>query len=341
MDRYGPRRLRNGVIAEGGLDLRERGTRRSLLRPEDRPFRAVVVESRVVDEEGNVRGLSVECDVILVRTQIAIQNVPVLQRQHGVNNVHDLWVPRGTTRIVGDNEASLNLQRTHSRRGAFIGPGTPLGDVDGDHVLVDFIEGNQDYPIIVGALPHERSNRIVRTGDGWREGDSSTRGHPRRDEFYVHHYGAELRVNEQGDVLIDTVGAYTDPATEDAGAASGQVRIRVKDGQRLTVAIGDDEDTFEVWKDGGQLRIDLGEGAAERLVLGDSFRNFINAFFADTFDKHTHEPGAFVAGGTAVTGVSGPPTSAATVPPVPPTQHFTGTQMSEDVLSDLAKTKKT
>lgn len=340
--RYQPQRTRGGAVVQSGIDARPRG-QAGLLEVRKRPFRAVVASTRIFGEEGNVRGLSVECDLILVRYQLAVYNAQVVQQQHGVNNVHSLWIPRPSTRVVGQDGVPLNLSRTYSRRGSYIAPFTPLGDVDGDQVLLDFIEGNPDFPVIVGALPHERSNRYPQAGEGWREGDSSTRGAPRRDEFYTHHYGAEVRINEQGDLLIDTAGAYSDPATEDTSVASGQVRIRVKDSQRFTVSIGDDEDVLEVWKDGSQLRIDLGEGAAQRLVLGDDFRAFLNDWLSNKFDKHTHEAGALVAptsGGT-VTGISGPPTSAATLPTVPALLHFTGTQMSEDLLSDVARTKKT
>lgn len=333
-ERYSPRRIRGGVVAQAGIDLRPRGTRRSVLRPAERPFRAVVVASRVVGEDGNVRGLCVECDVILVRTQLAIQNVPVLQRQHGVNNVHDLWVPRPTTRNVSDPNQPVNLSRTHSRRGTPIGPGTALGDLDGDMVLVDFIEANQDYPIIIGALTHERTNRVLRTGVGWREGESDTRGNPRRDEFYVHHMGCELRINDRGELLIDSVGAYSDGSTEDASDTGyGQVRIRVKNGQRFTVAIGNDEDVLEVWKDGAQLRVDLGEGADQRIPLGDDYTNAIKSFFDDV-------PNGFLAWIELVrTGIIAGGGSLDNTTIVAAATTLKTALMN--ALSDLAKTKKT
>jgi len=327
-----PRKTQSGAVIQSGIDARPRADV-PRFDPRDRPFRAVVLEARVVGDEDNIRGLSVECDVLLVRSGIVIRGAQVLQRAHGVNNAHGLWIPKGTTRDVVEEGHPLNLSRTHSRRGTPVGEITPLGNVDGDQVLLDFIEGRIDYPLIVGALTHEQTNRLVETGDGWREGDAGTRGHPRRGEFYVHHQGAELRVNEQGDVLIDTVGAYEDGATEDASDTGyGQVRIRVKEGQRFTVALGDDDDVLEVWKDGGQLRIDLGEGATERLVLGDSFRSYVNDQVKAYVDAHTHLPGTFLVtlpgpSTVNVTGVSGAPVT--TMP-----------SMAETLLSDLAKTKR-
>lgn len=307
MERYRPIPLRNGAVVQSGIGARDRYDRMSLLDPARRPFRALVTASRVIGETGQLRNLSVECDVILVRTQLSILNVPVAQKQHGVNNVHDLWVPRATTRTFDGRP--LNLNRQVSRRGTPIGPPTPFDQCDGDMVLLDFIEGDIAWPIITHAVTHERTNRLLKKGAGWREGQTDERGSPRADEYYTHHYGAELRINEQGDVLVDTAAAYSDPVTEVSVPGIGQVRIRVKDTSRFTVAMGDDEDVLEVYKDGTQLRIDLGEGAAERLVLGDSFLTL--------FNQHSHPTG---------TGPSGVPTQ----------------QMSAAThLSDLAKTKQT
>jgi hypothetical protein len=327
---YKPRMIRGGSVLPSGINPRLRTARPTVSRA---PFRAVVVATRTIDEPGNLRGVSVECDVILVHTQVAVRAVPVLQRTHGVNNAM-LWIPRPTTRQIGGTGQPLNVTRVLSRRGAFVGEPTPLGELDGDMVLVDYIEGNPDLPIIIGALPHEQTNRLVNGETGWREGQGAeTRGVPNRDEFYLHHQGAEVRVSETGDVLIDTVGAYEDGSTEDAGADSGQVRVRVKDTQRLTIAMGEDEDVLEVWKDGGQLRVDLGEGASERLVLGDIFKSYIdaqftriNTFWTSIFNLHTHSGGTLPGG---LTGVSGT------------LQTDSLDALPDDALSDLARTKKT
>lgn len=281
-----PQRLRSGAVVQSGIGLqpRKRG-----LDPEASPYRAIVVATRTIDDPDNLRGVSVECDVVLVSNQVAFQSVPVVQTQHGVNNAHGLWVPRPTTRIVNGNGEVLNLSRQLSRRGTFIGPPTDFSTVDGDMVLIDFIERNQDFPIIVGCLPHQQSNRRVRDGNGWREGDDSSRGEMRPDEYYVHHYGAEMRINEQGDVLIDTVGAYDDPSTEDDSVSTGQVRVRLKDDLKFTIEC-DGEDVLEVFKDGTGVHVHLGENAIESIVLGDSFMTLFNA--------HTH---------SSAVGPTGPP----------------------------------
>lgn len=327
-----PRKTIGGAILSSSLQLRPRNE----LRPLDvrkRPLRALVIATRLPDDPDNLRGTGIECDVILVRTQILLEHVPVVQR-HGVNNIHGIWTPHPATRTL-DN-TPLNVQRTTARgTGTYTGPPTSFANTDGDFVLVDFIEANKDFPIIIGGVSHEGSRRKITTGTGWREMSVVERGAPRQGELYTHHYGTELRVNEQGDVLVDTVGAYSDPSTEDVSAQVGQVRIRVKDTQRLTVAIGDDEDVLEVYKDAGQLKIDLGDAADQRLVLGDdqldALKNLVDALgdFAQALGTAT--PNTYGAIPVAAAAAA-----YATLTP----QLETGKTALEQALSELARTKR-
>jgi len=330
MSRWRTLRLPSGAVVPAGLDGRY-GREARPLAPRSTLARAIVVNTYVTDnptDPANGKPLSrsvtsVECDVVLIRSNVPLSRVPVLQKQHGVNNAHTLWIPRESTRNVKTGE-DVSFQPV-GPRGETNPPASLFANLDGDHVLVGFIEGDHEYPVIVGAFTHENTNRLPKGAPdsiGWEEGDDSTRGSPYRNEYYTSHYGSEVRVNAQGDVLIDTVGAFTDPATEDASGDVGQVRIRVKNSRRFTVEM-DGTDVLEVWKDGSQVRIDLGEGATERVVLGDSFRDFLNDFLTNYFDQHTHSSG---------TGTTGTPLPAF----VSPVRQDMGT----DLLSDLAKVKK-
>ena len=299
-------------------------------------YRALVVNTNVTNEQDEFGPqYAVECDVLLVASGERFMNVAVMQGQHGVNNVHDLWIPRASTRVISGNDA-LNLTAAVSRRGSRIGPITPLDDTDGDMVVVSFLEGRSDFPIIVGALPHQRTNRIAVAGEGWAEGSGADqRGTPEKNEYYTHHNGAEVRINGSGEVLVDTVGAYSDEATEDDSVDTGQVRIRVKEADntavRFTVAIGDDQDVLEVFKEGSQLRIDLGEDADEQLVLGNQLSDFIrdeiatkvNNFWTLVYAGHKHT--------VPMAGTTGPPD-------LQPADTIA--ELPAAALSDLAKTKK-
>ncbi len=313
MTRFKTTKTRGGTIVQSGLDVRNRDNPASRAKPTLGLYRAFVYRTYTpYDSEGerredNRRGYQVECDVLLVRTQQLLLNVPVMQTTFGVNNAEP-WIPRPTTRTIsGQNEVRFQVQ---GKDGRFEGVATPFDDIDGEMVIVQFVEGDPDFPIITGALVHQKTNRKVLqspTGrDGWTEGEQE-QGLAYEEEHYLHHHGTEVRINGGGDILIDTTGAYEDAATEDNGAARGNVRMRVKEGQRLTIAMGADEDVLEVFKDGSQLRVDLGEAADERVVLGDSFMQF--------FNDHIHPTGV------------GP----SDVPSIP---------MDATMLSDLSKTKK-
>lgn len=288
MSRYRTQRTRGGGVVQAGLDYRTAehrqagqvyGIYRGVVLETFVPQHALEVDEEPVEE--NFRRFQVECTVLLVKTNLYLRQVPVRQPFYGVNNAQT-WVPRPTTRgISGAQPLNFNRQ---SNRGQFIDAVISLDDIDGDLVTVEFMEGDPDFPVITGALNHERSNRLVRVGKGWVEGEGpDRRARPEQDEYFLHHQGCELRINADGELLIDTVGAYTDITSEDSSTAKGDVRVRVKDTQKLTIAMGDDEDVLEVWKDGTQLRIDLGEGATERIVLGDAFLTLYN--------NHTHPTG--------------------------------------------------
>lgn len=121
--------------------------------------------------------------------------------------------------------------------------------------------------------------------------------------------GSAVEIDAAGDYLVNTHDAL-----------NGDVRFQLASGRALVVEISG-KPVFHVSRDGDRVRIDLGDGSTERLVLGDAFMKLLNDFFQQKFDLHTHPTPA---------GPSGPP--------LPP---FTGTQMSDAQLSSIARTKQT
>lgn len=302
-DKYQPITVRGGAVVQGGINAKTRGMQ-DRNAPMRGPYRALVINTYPADHKTNRSGYAVECDVILVLTLKAVRNVPVMQRNYGRNDASDPWHPKpATATLTGD---PVFFSRVYDPRGEAKTEITALDNTNGDMVLVDFIENNPALPVIVGALTHERTKRIVKEGDGWAESGGPGRGEPQSNEHYLRHAGAEFRINSEGDVLLDTVGATSDTVDETPGSG-GQIRLRVKSSQRLTVEL-DGTDVLEVFKSGSQVRIDLGEGASERVVLGDSFMSL--------FNSHTHPTGV---------GPSGAPIQ----------------PMSSSHLSSLAKVKAT
>ncbi|MCB9596930.1 MAG: hypothetical protein H6719_29675 [Sandaracinaceae bacterium] len=117
-----------------------------------------------------------------------------------------------------------------------------------------------------------------------------------------------IEIDHGGDFIVDT-----------SAALAGDVYVRLSPGRAFNVVV-DGATVFQVTSDGSNVRIDLGGGAGERLVLGDALKSLLNEFWQMKYDVHTHP--------TAM-GPSGPPLPL-----------FTGTQMGDDQLSDVARTKR-
>lgn len=327
-----PMHIRGGAVIQAGLDARPKGSIPIMRMGTLVPYRAIVLNTYVTNEDENRSRVAVECDVFLVRANFRLARVPVKQANHGRNNAWAPWIPRASTRLISSG-AEVNFT-TRSTRGTAMGEASMPSDLDGDLVVVEFLEGDPDRPLITGALSHDQNLRrvigSVTDSDaalGWKPSDLRL-GSPRRNELYFSHFGTEIRVNGQGDVLINTAGAFTDPTNESASPSVGQIRFNLKNSQRFTVAM-EGSDVFEVWKDGAQVRIDCGEGATQRMVLGDdqktAFDNFRTAL---TTWIGLVKTGIEAGGGTLVNTAFEAAITAL------------GTEMG-NALSDLAKVKKT
>lgn len=122
------------------------------------------------------------------------------------------------------------------------------------------------------------------------------------------HGGSRVTIAPTGDYSIDTREAD----------GTGDVVLRLKAGATLKVEIGD-KLAMRMEDVGGWLRIELGDGAEQRLVLGDKLLEVLNRFFQTAFDLHVHP---------TPMGPSGPP--------LPP---FVGGKLDESVLSEVVYTK--
>lgn len=315
---WSPTQLRGGPVIRGGLNPREEGE--AAEKKVWGKHRAVVlntyppIETKTITgtpdiyNDSNVSGSRVECDVLLIRRMIFVPKAIVLQGEHGYNN-STTWVPKESSRSLNLTNPILNLQaRSPMGIPSFI-PVTAMDDLDGDNVLVEFIEGDQDFPAVVAPWTHRKAKRIVAKGAGWEEDENPlqpSHGTPFANEKYLHHNGTEIRINESGGVLIDTSGAWIDAVTGlgDADTEAvppnlpapspqgGPVRLRLKPLAKFTIESGG-KDIFEVYTDVlGQVHIDLGEGAAQRIVRGERLVAWLAA--------HTHPTGV---------GPTGPPTT--------------------------------
>ena len=161
--------------------------------------RGVVVATYVSDDGGHPqegkedtidRPLAVYCDVLAYpslpgQRLFALRHVLVAQDVDGMHRGR-IWKPRA---------ASLNVT------------GNPLDQIsnpahlDGDHVLVGFLNNNFDQPVILRSLPHP----LMDTGHEERELGKRLRlksvdGDP---DFFKHH-GVYYGVDNEGNFVLDS-----------------------------------------------------------------------------------------------------------------------------------------
>lgn len=223
------------------------------------PVRGVVIAVRYADAEGprTVTPPQVLCDVVLYQGGY-LRHVPVLQRGAGVTN-GSLWVPEPATRNLAA-DAPL----------AFDNDGTPQGfpasldDIDGDHVVVDFLERSVHRPVIIGALPHPRGKASHVSRERW-----------------LSHQGTIVRIDRRGDVVVDAraAGKHNDGETtvDDTG---GTVDVGIRQGAEIVFRV-DGVPMLRLRADAqGGLELDLGASPGFSVVLGERLQAL--------FDAHVH-----------------------------------------------------
>jgi hypothetical protein len=220
------------------------------------------------------------CDILFVDPQASAFRVPVAQRVSEGNA--EPWIPRPTTRdILRNTPVSIFGPVLPQGQPNPQGPQMPSWEhLDGDHVLVDFVGGNPKSPVIVGCEIHPSTKRRVTEGPGFTIGaPTPTRGIPFREERYVRFSGTELRVNQTGDVLIDTGGADpADPSTEapkPGPAGGGSVQVALKAEKELLITDDTGVVIMRARKVGGQTRVSLEGGLLRSMVLGEPLRDWL------------------------------------------------------------------
>jgi len=161
-------------------------------------LRGVVTATYVVDDpyhplaelDGAVPA-AVYCDVMAYgNSPTFIPKALVCQERTGLHSGH-IWKPRAASIVITGDELDFNK-------------GADPAIVDGDHVLVGFLNGNFNQPLILKELPHPAAD----TGNGEKETGHRLKlvdgdGDP---EFWKHH-GVYFGVTTEGDYKVDTTHA--------------------------------------------------------------------------------------------------------------------------------------
>jgi len=206
--------------------LQRMGPFHETLTPNGLLVRGVVMVTYVLDDPNHPSVLetgddgrdpvSVYCDVLVYSNKRGLHShyltkVPVLQDRGGLHDGR-IWKPKATTIDVTESPVDPNT-------------GTLVGNLDGDHVLIGFMDDAMNQPIILGGVPHPSHDvGNLEKPKGHRRGLIVADGHP---DFWKHH-GTFYGIDTNGDFLVDTTfgndgeinadGTEADPPTDGKGA---------------------------------------------------------------------------------------------------------------------------
>ena len=146
------------------------------------------------------------------RFRTFLAKVPIVPQRHALNDYTSLWIPRVSSTDLRTGAAPV-LSRAD---------GTPSDpkDLDGDHVLVEFLENDTAQPYIRSELPHPRT--------AYRQ------LHAAGDAVESRFRGVVTRIDKDGNVLVDTTkansGAITAQGAETPALDAGHGKVTLRMG---------------------------------------------------------------------------------------------------------------
>lgn len=274
-------RYQDGGIASHALPTRRRGA----VPPQSAlgPIRAIVLRTHYPDAAGLRQGLGVECDVLPYAPGARVMPRVPVAGGGGPRGV-ELWTPAPTTRNVRTGAPITVL--TASVDGV-LSSVDDLSDLDGDHVLVQFLGGRADDPVITSPLPHPRA--AIRPS-GTPTPISAGAAHPATPDApcrYIRQAGTVVMVDRRGSVVVDTTAApETSIGTPAAGAEpAANVVVQLGGASKLEIRVGG---TVLVSVEGGQVQ--LGASPTMHPVLFERFKAFWDAHTLPTAFGPTGPP---------------------------------------------------
>lgn len=206
MDPHLPTKTRRGSRFQSGIPTREAPSRPDSAR--GLKIRGVVVATYVTDDSNHPYGgkydgaKGVYCDVVTYSSISGFRSrlLPsclVLQKRSGMHS-GNLWKPKAATMDVSD--ADLDPRTSNP------------ANMDGDHVVVSFLDDSFSLPIIEGSIGHPNVDLGNEERDkGHRIGLKLADGDP---DFMKHH-GAFYGVDTNGDFVVNTTRANDGTLTEE------------------------------------------------------------------------------------------------------------------------------
>jgi hypothetical protein len=204
----------------------------------------------------------------------------VKQERSGLHSGR-IWKPRAAKLDVTGNP--MNLEQ-----------GTNPGNIDGDHVLVGFMDDSFNLPVILGSIPHPSADVGNEGKDpGHRLRITQSDGDP---DFWKHH-GAFYGVDDAGDFIVDTTEAYSGEDFEDDGkekapkedGSTGNYRVRLPKDARLVVEI-EGGASLDLEKKDADTVLTLGDGL-KAAIIAQAWETFWDGPWKTYQTTHTHGSG--------------------------------------------------
>jgi hypothetical protein len=250
-------------------------------------MRGVVVAVYVVDDENHPSApydseepSAVYCDVLTYGREQRF--LPAVLVSYDFSGIHSGRVVRPRAALLDVTESTMDLDQA-----------TNPANLDGDHVLVGFLDENYNQPVILRWLPHP-SRDIGKDDDepGHRMKLKLADGDP---DFWKHK-GAYYGVSVDGDFVIDTTQAYPDEELQDNGSqpdppedgSTGNHKVRLPKGSTLEVQV-EGGATFTIANKDADATLTLGDGAKSVAIAEESETLYSQLKGKlDQFAQHTH-----------------------------------------------------
>lgn len=191
---YAPKYLPSGGVLQAGIGTAKMRNPATLL------LRGVITATYTVDDDNHPFASSpdatptaIYCDVLIYSSVASMRfmffpSVLVSQDIGGINRGR-VWKPRATTMDISGNIVDGDIA-------------TNPADMDGDHVLVGFLDDNPNLPVILRGIPHPSADFDKRSDDpiGFRTKLILADGNP----DFVKNAGSFYGINDDGDYVVDT-----------------------------------------------------------------------------------------------------------------------------------------
>lgn len=199
----------------------------------------VVDKAYYPDDTANVSKRYMEYSVVVLTTKTVIPTVRQLVAGGGFANGDYVVLQETTGTVSNPNDSTFNRKTTDSSKW------------NGDRVLVDFVGGNQNAPVIIGVLPHPATNYGGKRADGGQRKITWNKAVATIDK------GGNVSIKTPNTSL--TIDEKNKVTTINIGGGAAQLIV---DGNNKKIQI----------KSQGQTVCELG-AATDAMVLGTTYRN--------------------------------------------------------------------